>query len=144
MRMSTGKMLLVVFAAGFFVFFGLDVAGKGMERVQGPAAGGAAPAAAAVQPGQVGQGKPQAPNIRTAATVAAAHAPTATQNGAKSGQSGKAEPAKTVGKPQKEPVGIEVKESFVNQVSSGIGDALRQGARLLIGLVVSLFDAIVR
>lgn len=149
-RIRPGRLLLTLFLLAFAVFFGLDLATQGMERVQGPADQVGKPAAVAHQP----EAKPAgtAAGTKTASAQAAAGGPAASgaakattapsaapKTAATAQQAAKAQAAAPAGPPK-----IEVKESFLNHLSNRIGDALHHGARALIGAVVSVFDALVK
>lgn len=140
-RIRPGRLLLTVLVLGFAIFFGLDLATHGMERVQGPSDQVGKPAAVAHQPSGTAAGvKTSSGTAAAAGTVKAGAAasnpskqPAAAQQGAKT-QAAQA----ASGQPK-----IEVKESFLNHLSNRIGDALHHGAKAIIGLIVALFDAIV-
>ena len=120
--MKKGKLGILVFLLAFAVFYGLDLANRGMERVQGQPEAKTAEAKASPDA--------SAPKAVSLKPTSAAH--TAVQV--------KESPAQAKAK---EPVPeIVVRESFVNHLSNRIGDALRRGARALMGLVVSLFDSV--
>jgi len=166
-RIRWGRMLLVLFLMAFAVFFGLDLATRGMERVQGPAADAGKPAAVAHQPET--KAAPGAKAGTTAAaggstsgtkgTAAASSAPTSASAsaagtsaaGTKSAATGKTSASATTAKADasgqsaassNEPK-FEMKKSFMNQLSNRIGDALRRAARAIIGLVVSVFGSLI-
>lgn len=158
-RIRPGRLLLTVFILAFAVFFGLDLASRGMERVQGPAENVGKPSAVAHQPetktaaagtkaGSAAAGSTAASAAGTAGTAGSKAAGQAQQGQAasKAGQpavaaNGKqtASAAQTAAAPPK----IEVKESFLNHLSNRIGDALHHIAKGLMSLVVSLFDALI-
>lgn len=159
-RIRPGRLFLTLFLLGFAVFFGLDLATSGMERVQGPAGQVGKPAAVAHQPdaraasaagtaraagaggssaasaGQTGNATKQ--QTASPAESQAKSRPGETSQSAKSAQAGKS--ADSGGQT---PPKIEVKESFLNHLSNRIGDALHKAAKGLMGLVVSFFDAII-
>lgn len=123
MKAVSGKWLLILFVIGFGIFFGLDAASRGIMRIQGPLPAASPQAASA--PAQ-GTGP-----LSPASRPTPAPSP---QVKAKAVQ-GKAQPQQPV---------MAVEESSVNHLSNKIGDVLRRGAILIMGFVVSLFDAIVR
>ncbi|RAV21807.1 hypothetical protein [Paenibacillus contaminans] len=118
------KLLLALFAAGFGIFFGVDVATRGIERINGP--------------------------IDAAASVAQMEAKTAQPlpaSGAQAGQP-KTKPdtaAVKTAQGQEQPAGKQqavIEESAVNRVSNGIGEVLRRAANVCLKVIVSVFEAI--
>lgn len=162
-RIRPGRLFLTLFLLGFAVFFGLDLATSGMERVQGPAGQVGKPAAVAHQPdaraasaagtaraagaagssaasaGQTGNATKQ--QTALPAESQAKSRPGETSQSAKSAKSAQA--GKSADSGGQTPPKIEVKESFLNHLSNRIGDALHKAAKGLMGLVVSFFDAII-
>lgn len=124
MKAVPGKVLLILFVIGFGIFFGLDTASRGIGRIQGPV-----PA-----PGSTAQTSP----ANGTGPLSPAARPTPAPTPQVKAVQGKAQPQQ-----QQQPV-MTVEESFVNHLSNKIGDALRRGAILVIGFLVSIFDAIVR
>lgn len=138
-RIRPGRLMVTVLVLGFAVFFGLDLATKGMERVQGPVEEVGRPAVVAHQP----EGKTAAAGGNTVRSTAPSGTKVSSaQTGAASGQAqtGKAASKATV---KDTPPQVTVKESFLNHLSNRIGDALHQLAKGIIGAVVSIFDAFV-
>lgn len=155
-RRFPGKTLLLLLGLAFALFYGMDMAHRGMERVQGPLT-----AYGANQPNGTDQGDAarQSSQPKGSGGLAGAEgAPGkggAAQSGAAGGQAaGQKSVADTQNKPGQKASGkagpeeaapdVVVRESFVNHVSNRIGDALRLGAKAAIGLVVSIFDSIAR
>lgn len=151
-RIRPGKLLLMLFLLAFAVFWGLDLAAGGLERVQGPADQAGKPAAVAHQP-QPRTGSAAAGGSSTTSApagtgkggaTAAAAAPNAAavkpQNTAAGSAVSPAAGAKAAASAEPR---IEVKESFLNHLSNRIGDALHRAAKALIGLVVSIFDSLI-
>ncbi|WP_409341381.1 hypothetical protein [Paenibacillus sp. MBLB4367] len=117
------KLLLALFAAGFGIFFGVDVATRGIERINGPID------AVEAQAG---------PKTAQASPAAAASQPKP-----KPDQAAPAKPAQ--GQPQIDKAAKQqavIEESAVNRVSNGIGDLLRRAANVCLKVIVSLFEAI--
>lgn len=163
-RIRWGRMLLVIFLMAFAVFFGLDLATRGMERVQGPSADAGKPAAVAHQPetkaaagakagttaaggGGAGgtKGTAAASSASTGASAAASASGTKAAAAAKTAASGTTAKAAASGQTaasSDEPK-FAMKKSFMNQLSNRIGDALRRAARAIIGLVVSVFGSLI-
>ncbi|WP_438446197.1 hypothetical protein [Gorillibacterium sp. sgz5001074] len=146
-RIRPGRLLLTIFLLAFAVFFGLDLATRGMERVQGPAEQVGKPAVVAHQPEtRPAAVKPAAASPSAAAGTAGSGTTGKTASagaGAASGQKVQAASAQPGAKSQAEPPKIEVKESFLNHLSNRVGDALHHIAKAIMGMIVSLFDALV-
>jgi hypothetical protein len=155
-RIRPGKLFLTLFLLGFAVFFGLDLATSGMERVQGPVENTGKPAAVAHQP-EVRTSTTGAAKTAAAAGTAK-NAAGATAGSAASGQSGTASKQQTTAAGSKKQKGsaapstaaagqsppkIEVKESFLNHLSNRIGDALHRTVKALMSIVVSFFNSII-
>jgi hypothetical protein len=168
-RIRWGRMLLVIFLMAFAVFFGLDLATRGMERVQGPAADAGKPAAVAHQPetkaaagakagtttaagGSAGGTKGTAASSSASTTTSAATSASGTSAaGTKSAATAKTSVSGTTAKAAASGQGaassnepkFEMKKSFMNQLSNRVGDALRRAARAIIGLVVTVFGSLI-
>lgn len=125
MKLRPGRLLLFLFFLGFAVFFGLDLARSGLERVQGPLEQAGRPVLAA------------APVVNTNGKAAAVAPVKSTAT-----NTVKAETAAKEDSKAEEPK-IEKKESFLNHLTNRIGDALRLAARGLMDLIVSAFRAII-
>jgi hypothetical protein len=118
MRAFYVKMVLFVLLVGFCILFGVDIANRGMERIQGPTlpAGAFGPAnTAAAQ---------QAPPVKAPA------AGTASSAAARSSA------------PKPEPVRAQEDEAL-NFIGNKTGDLLQIAAHHAIRLVVSLFGSII-
>jgi hypothetical protein len=114
MRAFYGKMVLFVLLVGFCIFFGVDIANRGMERIQGPALPVPPVKAPAAQPA-------------AAQPAAAGPAPAAA--------------ARTSG-PKPEPVRAQEDEAL-NYIGNKTGDLLQIAAHHAIRLVVSLFGSLI-
>jgi hypothetical protein len=130
-RIRPGRLLLALFLLGFALFFGLDLATRGMERVAGTADTAASTAGVAHQP-----------DARQVKAGAAVNQAAAGKQQTSSRPSASPTP-KTQTVTASQTPGIEVKKSFMNQLTNRIGDALHKAARALIGLVVSGFNAVI-
>lgn len=151
MRIRPGRLLVVLFLLGFTMFFGLDLATRGMERVQGPREEASKPASVAHQP----ESRPSVAPAGTGKTASATKAGEA-QGVKANGGKASAPPAKSTSAPgtvkkasaasadqvTAGPIG-QVEESFMNHLCNRIGDALQKGAKALISLVVSVFDSVI-
>lgn len=138
-RIRPGRMLLTVFILGFAVFFGLDLANKGVTRVAGPAGEAGKAAYTAHQPEGRSIQNP-AGSGRQSAAVQPGQAdgkPGQSRNGVKAAGAD-AEAAMTAVEPP-----VEVKRSFMNHFMNRIGDALHKLAKAAIGFVVSIFGSII-
>lgn len=119
MRKFYIKMILFVLGVCFCIFFGVDLASRGMQRIEAPASGSTASAAApantatAVQPPRASQPGP----VKTAAARQAPQPPAP------------------------EPVHV-TKDNDMNYIGNKIGNLLQIAAHYGIRLVVSLFEAI--
>ncbi|TBL70429.1 hypothetical protein [Paenibacillus thalictri] len=112
------KLFIISLIAAFCIFFGVDLAGKGVERVQGPAsAGSAVKSAAAAQP-------PAKPEAKAAQP-------------AKKPETSNSKPEQEVA--QREQV---TADSGINRVSNKAGDLLQIIAYHGIKFFVSLLDGI--
>lgn len=128
MSRYSGMFVCVVLMMCFGIFFGIELATKGMERIHGPAP-------AYVQQGGVVQ-QPQG----------AAAPQSASGNGQASGsvkgQGGDSGGSAAQPKPQPQPQPITA-DSGINRVGNQIGDMLQSAAHGTIRTVVSLLDSIV-
>lgn len=111
MRKFYLRMVLFVLGVCFCIFFGVDLASRGMERIEAPAA-----AATAAAP------RAAAPAPHSTATVKAAASEQA------------------VKPPAPEPKRV-AQDSDMNYVGNRLGDLLQIAAHHTIRLVVSLFEA---
>ncbi|WP_158289626.1 DUF3679 domain-containing protein [Paenibacillus flagellatus] len=135
-------LIAVVVMLVFGVFFGIELATRGMERVQGPI-GGYAPQGTASQqtpPGQAAQGGQTASGGVKAQGVAQ---PAGSQGGGQTAtqpQPQTTAPQPQPVKPQPQPIAA---DSGINRVGNQIGDMLQTVAHGTIRTVVSLLDSIV-
>lgn len=125
------KLLLACFAAGFGIFFGVDVATRGIERVNGPMDA----VQAAQQPAQSVQASAREPQPGAKGAPAGQKTPAASPAAAKQD----AAVSKDSGAAKQQAM---IEESAVNRVSNGIGDFLRRISSVLLKLAVSVFESI--
>jgi hypothetical protein len=140
-RIRPGRLLLTVFILGFAVFFGLDLANKGITRVAGPAgeAGKSAyvanqPETRAVQAGTTGTGRQAGAGRTGTAGVKSGQA----RNEVKAADETDAEAAMAAVEPP-----VAVKRSFMNHLMNRVGEALHMLAKAVIGFVVAIFGSII-
>ncbi|MEF3304515.1 hypothetical protein [Paenibacillus sp. GYB003] len=127
-------LIAVILMLCFGIFFGIELATKGMERIQGSAAGYAPqgqPAAGGVPYANAAAGQ----QSRGAAT---GELPANADKSSPSPQAGAQAPA--AAKPQPQPI---VADSGMNRVGNQIGDMLQTVAHGTIRTIVSLLDSIV-
>ncbi|KIL37917.1 hypothetical protein SD70_29845 [Gordoniibacillus kamchatkensis] len=126
MRRFYTRMAMFVLLVGFCIFFGVDIANRGMERIQGPqppaGPSGAVRTAVPVQPVRAGP----APASRAAAATPALAPGTA------------APPAP----PKPDPVRAD-RDEALNYVGNKVGDLLQIAAHHTIRLVVSFFSSLI-
>ncbi|MFC3767760.1 hypothetical protein [Paenibacillus sp. GCM10012303] len=126
MSRYSGMFVCIVLMMCFGIFFGIELATKGMERIHGPAPASVQPGAA-VQPQPVTQAPPPAAgNGQTPVSA--------------KGQGGENAATAAQPKPQPQPL---TTDSGVNRVGNQIGDMLQSVAHGTIRTVVSLLDSIV-
>lgn len=140
LRIRPGRLLLTIFILGFAIFFGLDLATRGTVRIAGTPVQGSQAGAVAHQP------QPQTKPVQTVGERTAAGA--AVKQGANGGKAvtAQASQVQTGTKQAAQDDGgspAQVKESFLNHLSNRVGDALHKGAKALMGLIVSIFDALI-
>lgn len=128
MRRFYTRMLMFLLLVGFCIFFGVDLANRGMERIQGPlppaSASGTVKTGAPVQPvpaPATSSARQAAASVPASATAAAGAQPAA---------------------PKPEPVRAKEDEAL-NFIGNKLGDLLQIAAHHTIRLVVSLFGSIV-
>jgi hypothetical protein len=135
---------VVILMLCFGIFFGIELATRGMANIQGPAPGYA----------QQGQGGLVAQQGQTSASGGqTANAGAAQQSGTSAGAGGKAMPqaGNAAGsqatappvrpqQPQPQPIAA---DSGINRVGNQIGDMLQSAAHGTIRTIVSLLDSIV-
>lgn len=126
MSRFSGMFVCVVLMMCFGIFFGIELATKGMERIHGPAP-------ASVQPGVAVQPQP----VTQAPQPAAGNGQAA---GSAKGQGGENATQPVQPKPQPQPI---TADSGINRVGNQIGDMLQSVAHGTIRTVVSLLDSIV-
>jgi hypothetical protein len=135
--------IAIILMLCFGIFFGIELATKGMEQIQGPIVQGQTPAggvaypyagAGVQQPGGTGTGT-GAPPVKGQASVPAAGTPT---GGA--GQTAAPASVPIPAKPQPQPI---TADSGINRVGNQIGDMLQAAAHGTIRTIVSLLDSVV-
>ncbi len=143
-RIRPGRVLLTIFVLGFCLFFGIDLVSRSsaLPAAEPPAAT-VKPAAAAVKPAASAPAKGTGDNGRQAVPASAKTSPAAGAAGAKNGAvPAGAKTTEAAGTEQAAPP-AKVKESFMNHLSNRLGDALRNLARGLMSMIVSLFNALI-
>ncbi|WP_248926764.1 hypothetical protein [Paenibacillus hamazuiensis] len=121
------RLFIVALIAAFCIFFGVDLASKGVERVQGPT--GPAPVKQTAAPPAKTESKPAGVTAHAGAAKPAA------------GSSAAGQDAKTK---QEEPVRSEVTEDTgINRVSNKAGELLQIISYHGIKFIVSILDAII-
>ncbi|MFH5182740.1 hypothetical protein ACHHV8_08970 [Paenibacillus sp. TAB 01] len=133
MRTWYVRMLLILLTAGFCIFFGVDLATRGVERIQGPIY------QSAVNVNAAGEGAA----VKSGPTPAK---PGAQAEGPHAAAAGKAKAAAEP-KSQPEPKDVEPKEdiseaSGINLLGNKVGELLQIIAHHGIRWFVALFDAI--
>ncbi|MDF2927495.1 MAG: hypothetical protein K0R57_6409 [Paenibacillaceae bacterium] len=146
-RIRPGRLLVSLFAVGFAIFFGLDLANRGMERVQGPMEEAGRPASVAHQP-ESGSGAAVKPWPSSSTKQGGTAAASSVKSGAaqQTPVQGKTAAANSPGKTASQTASaprVEVKESFLNHLCNRIGDALQKTSRALIGVIVDGLNAII-
>ncbi len=144
-RIRPGRVLLTIFILGFCLFFGIDLVSRSsaVPAAEPPAGTGKPAAAAAVKPAASAPVKAGGDNSRQAVPAAAKASPAAGAASAKNGAvPAGAKTAEAAGTEQAAPP-AKVKESFMNHLSNRLGDALRNLARGLMSMIVSLFNALI-
>ncbi|RKN78990.1 hypothetical protein [Paenibacillus ginsengarvi] len=133
--------IAIILMLCFGIFFGIELATKGMEQIQGPIVQGQTPAggvaypyagAGVQQPGGTGAGT-GAPAVIGQASVPTAGTPTG-------GAGQTAASASVPVKPQPQPI---TADSGINRVGNQIGDMLQAAAHGTIRTIVSLLDSVV-
>lgn len=127
---------------GFGIFFGVELATRGMEQIQGPISTNATQST--VQPPvstqQTGTGSARAETPAQTQT-----SPAGPGAGGKSDSGGKASPAEEQPRPKPKPqIQPGAADSGINRVGNGIGDVLQSVAQGTIRTVVSLLDSFVK
>ncbi|GAA3403570.1 hypothetical protein ACFFNY_07015 [Paenibacillus hodogayensis] len=148
MNRHSVTFIVIVLMLCFGVFFGIELATRGMERIQGPVGGypaqggtGAiqpsAPASGGVQPGAAGgtggaNGQPYRSGVQAGADKG--------MGGTASAGKGDAPVAAQPQPPKPQPLAV---DSGMNRVGNQIGDMLQTAAHGTIRAIVSLLDSIV-
>lgn len=143
-RIRPGRVLLTIFVLGFCLFFGIDLVGRSsaLPAAESPAAT-VKPAAAAVKPAPSAPAKTGGDNSRQAVPAAAKASPAAGAAGAKNGAVPAGAKTAEAANTEQAPPPAKVKESFMNHLSNRLGDALRNLARGLMSMIVSIFNALI-
>ena len=154
-RMTFGKMMVLFLMLGFGVFFGLDVATRGLDQLKGQAAsadstvrgeGASVPAMSTTS-----QQLPQ--QTQTTKSTTSQQPPQQTQTNrstiGQSTQSAQSARAVSVTKTTEQPAAVSrpqqaatLKVSFINRLSNRAGDALRRLAYGLMKAVTSFFQGV--
>lgn len=151
MSRYTVTLVGLLLMTSFGIFFGIEIATRGMERIQGPIpatdyrieSGAPASNTAAVGPGRNATGTVRQP----AATAAPQTQPgTSSTSGTKGLVSGTA-PQAGAGHTPLPPIGANAPsgpaDSNVNRLGNGIGNMLQGAAHQTIRVVVGIFDGLV-
>lgn len=164
MSRYTLTLLGLVLMTGFGIFFGVEIATRGMERIQGPVypadaglpavesaaprGGNTAQAGGTVQTGaQTGATRPQTGGTATATGGKTGANGPVPQAGAGTGAGGGTGAGTGASNGQHTPTGaglpVGSADSGVNKLGNGIGDLLQGMAHSAIRAVVGLFDGLV-
>jgi cytoskeletal protein RodZ len=142
MRRHSFTGLAIVLVLGFGIFFGVELATRGMEQIQGPISTNG-PQSTVQTPASTQQNGTGSARTETPAQTQTS--PAGSGAGGQSDATGKASPAGEQPKPRPKPqIQPGAADSGINRVGNGIGDMLQTVAHGTIRTVVSLLDSFVK